>query len=171
MQPYVTTTLLTTLHVSNGTPVPLPTQGNLTSFVNAACAWLSTASKLANVYVDTAVAPTLADVSAKYGVGYDGLAAANQNVPLARVFPAPPASPNADVDFTVPVYGVFRDTDSVAILAARNTGVDPVAVLKDARNTSLPLHIGTELVIPDRTYTTPADPVAPAQPLSLAVFT
>lgn len=166
MQPFVSVTLSTTLHVTDGKPAPLTTEGNVAGFVSAACAWLGTTARLGNVYVDTALAPALAGASDKYGTGFDGLAAANGAVPLANIFPRPPAVPVDGTDFTIPVFGVFFDNDTTAAVAGRRS-VDPVAVLKDARNTSLPLRTGVELVIPDRTYTTPPDPVLPDQPPTL----
>jgi hypothetical protein len=171
MQPYVTARLLTTLQVnSDKQPYALDTQGDLRGFVSAACAWLGTASRLLDVTVDVTLAPTLAAATSVYGVGYDGLAAANGNVPLVNIFPPPATPPVEGTDVTIPVFGITMDGDTTAITVKRRSEVDPVGVLKDSRNTLLPLRAATELVVPDKQITTPADPVAPAQPISLATI-
>ncbi|HEX2080452.1 MAG TPA: hypothetical protein VHG08_22305, partial [Longimicrobium sp.] len=134
------------------------------AFAGAGCAWLSAASRLEDVYADPAAAATLDAVSARHGVGWDGLAAANGAVPLSRIFAAPPAQPVDGTDFVLPVYQVFAEGASVAT----TPGVgDPVAVLSHPENTVLPLRPRTELVLPPTVYVVPADPAPPAQPPTL----
>ncbi len=163
-QPDVTVSLLTTLDVVSGRPAAMTTNGSLLGFVAGACAWLSTASSLENVFVDTAAAPTLADVSTRYGVGYDGLAAANPAVPLSHIFVPPPSQPVPGTDFTIPIFAVFKAGGTTADVCP--AGVDPVDVLEDDENTSLPLHTGTELVIPTHAFAI-VDPPPPELPPSL----
>jgi len=149
--------LSTTLDTVDGKPHPLTTSGSLLEFVAGACAWLSTATQLANVYVDIGLAPNLATVSDKYGVGYEGLALANGDVTLSRIFNA--------AGFAIPVYAVFRDGSTIVSITP--AGGDPVQILSDAENTSLPLRTSTELVIPPHDYTVPSDPPLPALPPTL----
>ncbi|MFZ0748602.1 MAG: hypothetical protein WAM70_04510, partial [Pyrinomonadaceae bacterium] len=161
----VSYSLSTTLETAGGNPLALATSGSLIEFAAGACAWLDTATKLMNLYVDTALAATLAAGSEKYGVGYEGLGTANAHVPLSRIFVAPPASPVPATDFTIPVYAVFHDGSTIVSITP--DGGDPVAILKDSENTSLLLRAGTELVIPPGNYTVPADPPSPELPQSL----
>jgi LysM repeat protein len=169
MQPDVTTRLLTTLEVAAGQPVALPAAGSLGSFAASACAWLGLTGSLADILADPSLTPTLADVSSRHGVGYDGLAAVNGEVALSELFPDPTAA-GAGPAFSIPVYATFREGDSVAELCAGRAGVDPVEVLQDPENESLPLRDGIELRIPVRTWTMPADPAPPAAPLTLAAI-
>lgn len=162
----VSYSLSTTLDTAGGNPRALATTGSLLTFAAGACAWLDTATRLANVYADTVLAPNLAEVSETYGVGYEGLGTANGDVPLSRIFAAPPISPVPGTDFTIPVYAVFHDGST--IVSVTPTGGDPVAILEAGENTSLPLHTGTEIVIPSHDYAVPADPPAPGLPLSLS---
>lgn len=157
--------LSTTLDTTNGKANVLVTAGSLLEFAAGSCAWLDSMTRLKNVYVDTALAPNLAAVSQNYGVAYEGLGIANGDVPLSRIFTAPPASPVPGADFTIPVYAVFHDGGTIALIAPQ--GVDPVQVLQNGENTSLLLRTGTELVMPSKNYTVPADPPEPEQPLSL----
>ena len=162
----VSYSLSTTLDTVAGNPHALATTGSLLGFVAGACAWLKTAAQLTNVFVNTSLTPNLAAVSETYGVGYEGLGTANANVPLSRIFTAPPSSPVPGTDFTIPVYAVFHDGSTIASITP--VGGDPIAILEDDQNTSLPLRVGTELVIPPHNYTVPADPPAPDLPLSLS---
>lgn len=148
--------LSTTLDVANGKPRALATTGALLGFVAGACTWLTTATQLANVFVDTAFASTLQHVSDKYGVGYEGLAMANGDVPLSRIF--------TSSGFAIPVFTTFPEGGTIADIAE---GVDPVQILSDPENTSLVLRTGTELVIPPRNYTVPPDPPLPELPPAL----
>ncbi|MFL6244800.1 MAG: LysM peptidoglycan-binding domain-containing protein [Thermoanaerobaculia bacterium] len=146
-------TLSTTLDTLDGIPQALVTSGSLLEFAAGTCAWLDTAAQLENVYVDTELASNLATVSETYGVGYEGLAGANADVPLSRIFPTPPDSPAPGTDFTFPVYAVFNDGSTIASIAPSDA--DPVQLLEDDENTSLPLRTGTELAIPSHDYTVP----------------
>jgi len=165
----VSYSLSTTLDTVGGNPQALPTSGSLLEFAAGACVWLNTTQRLANVYVNTALAPNLAAVSETYGVGYDGLAMANGHVPLSRIFTEPPLPPVPGVDFTIPVFAVFSDGSTIASITP--VGGDPVQVLEDGENTSLLLHVGTELAIPPHNYTVPNDPPLPALPPSLTEIT
>ena len=150
--------LSTTLDTVNGDPHALATTGSLLQFAAGACSWLSTTEQLTNVYVHTTLAPNLATVSETYGVSYEGLAIANAEVPLSRIFVQPPDSPAPGKDFTIPVFAVFHDGSTIASITP--PGKDPVAILEDSENTSLLLRPGTELVIPPHGYTVP-DPELP----------
>lgn len=159
--------LWTTLEEAEDGPARLDVElGPLRDFAAGACAWLATAAALVDVPIDPAQSPTLADVSERHGVGFEALAAANGGVRLDRLFTPPPDPAAPPGDFTVPVYAPFRDGESVASLVP--PGDDPVEVLKDAENASLPLRAGTELVVPERFATVPPDPLPPGQPKSLA---
>lgn len=158
--------LSTTLDTIGGKPHALATNGSLIEFAAGACAWLNTARELANVYVDTALASNLAAVSETYGVGYEGLGTANGHVPLSRIFMPPPLPPTPGVDFTIPVFAVFYDGSTIVSITP--LGGDPVAILEDDENTSLPLHVGAELAIPSKNYLVPLDPPDPDLPPSLA---
>ena len=149
--------LSTTLDVANGKPRALATSGSLLGFVAGACTWLTTATQLANVFVDTALAPTLENVSEKYGVGYEGLAMANGDVPLSRIF--------TSSGFAIPIFATFPEGGTIADISE---GTDPVQILSDDENTSLVLRSGTELVIPPQNYTVPSDPPQPELPLTLS---
>lgn len=153
----VTYSLSTTLDVVSGKPHALPTTGSLLGFVAGVCAWLESATKLGDVFVNTTLAPTLDGVSTKYGVGYEGLALANGDVLLSNIFTA--------ADFAIPVYAVFHDGSTITAITP--VGGDPVQILSDDENTSLPLKVGTELVIPPHNYTVPADPPSPQLPPTL----
>lgn len=165
----VSYSLSTTLDTVDGNPHALVTNGSLLEFAAGACVWLTTARQLANVYVNTALAPNLAAVSDTYGVGYDGLAMANGHVPLSRIFVEPAVPPVPGIDFTIPVYAVFSDGSTIAAITP--IGGDPVQILENGDNTSLLLHTGTELVIPPHNYTVPFDPPLPALPPSLTEIT
>ncbi|SCL44892.1 hypothetical protein GA0070606_0503 [Micromonospora citrea] len=156
MQPHVTTTLATTLHTRDGQPIPLPAGGRLATFVAGTHAWLGTTAQLGTVGVDAAVATDLAGVCSAYGVSYAGLAAANERIPIADIFPPPPPSPVEGVDFTVEVSAVFRDGDTVTGLC--RPGWSPEQVLTDEHNIGLPLRTGVELGLPERTWPIPPDP-------------
>lgn len=162
----VSYSLSTTLDTAGGDPHALTTTGSLLGFVAGSCAWLQTAAQLTNVFVDTSLTPNLAAVSETYGVGYEGLGTANADVPLSRIFTAPPSSPVAGTDFTIPVYEVFHDGSTTASITP--VGGDPVAILENSENTLLLLRVGTELAIPSHNYTVPAEPALPDLPLSLS---
>ena len=164
----VSYSLSTTLDTTGGKPHALATTGSLLEFAAGSCAWLDSMTKLENVFVDTALTPNLAAVSENYGVGYEGLGMANGDVPLSRIFTAPPVQPVPGTDFTIPVYAVFRDGSTVASITPQ--GVDPVQVLENRENPSLLLRTGTELLIPSKNYTVPADPPAPGLPPSLTTI-
>jgi hypothetical protein len=151
--------LSTTLDTIDGNPHALETTGSLLEFAAGSCAWLESMTKLYDVFVDTALAPNLTAVSENYGVGYEGLGMANSDVPLSRIFTAPPVQPMPGTDFSIPVYAEFHDGSTIALITPE--GVDPVQVLANTENTSLLLHTGTELVIPSKNYTVPADPPEP----------
>src|SRR5262249_36034337 len=89
----VSYSLSTTLETIDGDPHALATSGSLREFAAGVCVWLNTTQHLANVYVNTALAPNLAVVSETYGVGYEGLAMANGHVPLSRIFAQPSFPP------------------------------------------------------------------------------
>ena len=159
--------LWTTLEEGEDGPARLDVElGPLRDFAAGACAWLATAAALVDVPIDPSQSPTLADVSERHGVGFQALAAANAGVRLDRLFTPPPDPAAPPRDFTVPVYAPFRDGESVASLVP--PGGDPVRVLKDGENGSLPLRAGTELVVPERFAAVPPDPLPPGQPKSLA---
>src|SRR6202008_913826 len=162
----VSYSLSTTLDTIGGNPHALATTGSLLGFVAGACAWLKTAAQLTNVFVNTSLTPNLAAVSETYGVGYEGRGTANANVPLSRIFTAPPNSPVPGTDFTIPVYAVFHDGSTIASITP--AGGDPIAILENGENSSLPLRVSTEIVIPSHNYTVPADPPPPDLPLSLS---
>ena len=149
--------LSTTLDVVNGEPHALATTGSLPGFVAGTCAWLTTATQLANVFVDIDFADTLENVSDKYGVGYEGLASANGDVPLNRIFKAPEDTVATDnKTFAIPVFATFPEGGTIAGITPE--GSDPVQVLSRPENTSLPLRSGTEFVIPSHNYDVPPDP-------------
>ena len=157
--------LSTTLDTTGGNPNALVTTGSLLEFVAGTCAWLETAAKLTNLFVDTALAPNLDAVSNTYGVGYEGLGMANGDVPLSRIFTTPPVSPVPGADFTIPLYAIFHDGSTIASITP--AGGDPVQILEDSENTSLLLRAGTELAIPPHNYTVPTDPPDPGVPPTL----
>ena len=162
----VSYSLSTTLDVVNGDPRALATSGSLLGFVAGTCAWLTTAIQLANVFVDTSLPTTLDDVSDKYGVSYEGLASANGDVPLNRIFKAPEDTvATGKKTFAIPVFATFPEGGTIAGITPE--GSDPVQVLSHDENTSLPLRSGTELVIPPYNYAVPPDPPSPELPPTL----
>ena len=150
MQDTIEGNLLTTLNCdATGNPIRLSGQIiGLRCFTAAAHAFLTTTSSLLEVSSATSC-HTLNDVKARYGVWFDGLAAANANVPLASIFAN--QSDGTPGSFTIPIprFVLFKQGDSAASLSA-----DPSQLLLD--NKILPLRPGVELAFPPRPAQTPS---------------
>ncbi|MFA5262587.1 MAG: LysM peptidoglycan-binding domain-containing protein, partial [Opitutaceae bacterium] len=165
MQDDASVSLSTTLeNTVAGSPVSFTSKAYLLSlrdFATATCAWLGTTSRLGDVAADTAACSNLDAAVQYYGCGFDSLALANLAVPLESIFKAPASEPPESAkDFSLPVYAVFTDGATVAGICPK--GSDPVRVLADPNNTSLPLKPGVELATPARSFVVPPDPVPPA---------
>jgi hypothetical protein len=142
MQPDLTVALLTTLAQESGEParqtVPV---GPLRDFAAGACAWLESAAALLDEKADVGASPTLNEVSARYGVGLDQLAAANAELPLDKIFAAA----------KIPAYVPFREGATVAELCS-----EAAVLLAKPENTALPLRPGVEIAVPKHSVTVPS---------------
>jgi hypothetical protein len=157
MQDKMQGNLLTTLKTDgSGKPIRLGDNiAGLRNYAIAAYAFLTTASALK----PTSAAVTchsLSDIVSRYGVWYDGLAAANKERPdsdgtvavkLSDIF-APGSGP---FKIALPKFAIFKQGDTAAVLKP----LDPTGLLRDDLNKILPLRADVELSIPTRPAQTP----------------
>lgn len=156
MQPDMTASLATSLNQpAAGQPVPLPVSiDGLRAHVSASYAFALAASAFDTAFADPTSTATLASVIDHYGVDWQALGLAGGERELGSLLQLP------NTGLLVPSFAVFVSAGSVAALVP--AGLDPVNVLADADNTSLPLNPGTELAVIS------SDKVQPAEGLSLA---
>ncbi|HEY0011810.1 MAG TPA: hypothetical protein VGB79_03040 [Allosphingosinicella sp.] len=143
MQGDVEANLLTSLHCgAGGKPIRLGGQiQTLRSQAIAAWLYLSGAARLSNITSGPDCA-TLDDVSARHGVWFQGLAAANANVPLAGIF--------KPAQLSAPLFSIVRAGDRPLDFA----GSGAASVLQKAQNIAIPLRAGAGLSIPRHSLTT-----------------
>jgi LysM domain len=148
MQETVAGNLLTSLSCDAiGQPIRLANEIiELRSYTAAAHAFLATTSNLTAV-PSAATCHTLNDVVARYGVWFDGLAAANAEVPLSGIF-ADQSITATDPKIQLPRFVLFQQGDTAAALST-----SPAQLLLN--NKTLPLRTGVELAFPPRAAQTP----------------
>ncbi|WP_145910071.1 LysM domain-containing protein [Kitasatospora viridis] len=152
-RPDVGAALLSSLHQQPGSPpTPLPVDvGELRRYLLGAHALLGSLAAIGSAPAEGAA--SLDEICTGYGVGYQGLGAANADAPLTAIL---------DTDrVAVPVIAAFRNQDTVVGLC-EGSGADPVEVLLHRDNAALPLNPAVELATPPRPAPVPADcpPVA-----------